>query len=139
MIKIIWNKSYNTGMEQLDKQHNFLANRINELRELKSYNEEDSNLYPILLLFVSYAQFHFDYEKTYLNKINYFEIETYSAEHKNFVDTIDNFNNLYIHGLTEINETLLNYLNEWTLNHILSKETSFIKEELLKRGENNGD
>lgn len=138
MTKIIWKKNYNTGVEQIDRQHSFLVNRTNELRELKSYNEEDSNLYPILLLLVSYAQFHFDYEKSYLDKLNYFETEEYSAEHEKFIKTIDDFNELYINGLADINENLLNYLNEWLITHILGKDTIFLKE-LFKKGENNGD
>lgn len=138
MNKIIWNENYCTGVDQIDRQHFFLVNRINELSELKDYKEDISNLYPILLLFISYAQFHFDYEKDYLSSNGYPKLEEYLEDHKKFIKIIDQFNELYIDGLGDIDEELLSYLNKWLLNHISGKDMNFIKER-TEKGEKNGD
>lgn len=127
MEKIIWKDNFNTSLEEIDKQHRFLVNRINELIELKAMKEESINLYPILLLLVGYAQFHFQYEENLFSKINETKVEKHIEDHKEFSKVIDDFNEKYIDGTRDIDDNLLIFLYNWWTNHILEKDINFIK------------
>lgn len=127
MKKIIWKDEFNTNIDEIDKQHRFLVNRINELIELKIMKEESTNLYPILLLLVGYAQFHFEYEEKLWNKLEVSDLAEHIEEHKKFSLAIDNFNELYINGTRDIDDELLIFLNRWWTNHILEKDLISIK------------
>lgn len=127
MKKIIWKDEFNTNIDEIDKQHRFLVNRINELIELKIMKEESANLYPILLLLVGYAQFHFEYEENLWVKLEVSDLAEHIEEHKKFSIAIDNFNELYINGTRDIDDELLIFLNRWWTNHILEKDLTSIK------------
>lgn len=127
MKKIIWKDEFNTNIDEIDKQHRFLVNRINELIELKIMKEESANLYPILLLLVGYAQFHFEYEENLWAKLEVSDLAEHIEEHKKFSIAIDNFNELYINGTRDIDDELLIFLNRWWTNHILEKDLTSIK------------
>lgn len=127
MKKIIWKDEFNTNIDEIDKQHRFLVNRINELIELKIMKEESTNLYPILLLLVGYAEFHFEYEEKLWNKLEVSDLAEHIEEHKKFSLAIDNFNELYINGTRDIDDELLIFLNRWWTNHILEKDLISIK------------
>lgn len=126
MKKINWNEEFNTHVDEIDKQHRFLVNRINELIELKNMKEENTNLYPILLLLVGYAQFHFEYEENLWTKLKILDLPEHIEEHKKFSLAIDNFNELYINGSRDIDENLINFLTTWWTNHILEKDLNSI-------------
>lgn len=136
MEKIIWSDSYVTGIAEIDKQHRFLVNRINELIELKNYNEESANIYPILLLFIGYAQFHFDYEENFFIKSIYSRKGEHIEEHHNFAKFIDSFNEAYISGSRDIDNELISFLYDWWTHHITVRDMEFINE---IRGAQNGD
>ena len=127
MKKIIWKDEFNTNIDEIDKQHRFLVNRINELIELKIMKEESANLYPILLLLVGYAQFHFEYEENLWSKLEVSDLAEHIEEHKKFSLAIDNFNELYINGTRDIDDELLIFLNRWWTSHILEKDLTSIK------------
>lgn len=127
MKKIIWKDEFNTNIDEIDKQHRFLVNRINELIELKIMKEESANLYPILILLIGYAEFHFEYEEKLWDKLEVSDLEENIEEHKKFSLAIDNFNELYINGTRDIDDELLIFLNRWWTNHILEKDLTSIK------------
>lgn len=138
MKKIIWSEKFITEIDELDKQHRFIINRINEVIELYNYKEESANIYPILLLLIGYAQFHFDYEEKYFIEHDYSKKGEHIKEHHDFSKFIDNFTELYIEGQRDIDKTLLSHLSSWWVKHILENDMEFAKE-LHKKGEENGD
>lgn len=138
MRKILWTDDFISDIDEIDKQHRFIINRINEIIELYSYKEESSDIYPILLLLVGYAEFHFEYEEKIFVPQNYSKKGEHIEEHHKFSKFIDDFTELYIDGKRDIDKELLTFLKEWWTNHILEKDMDFVKE-LYKKGEKNGD
>ena len=123
MKKIIWKEEFNTNVDEIDKQHRFLVNRINELIELKIMKEESANLYPILLLLVGYAQFHFEYEENFMKKNSYPKFLSHKMEHKKFIDKI---NAVDLSTIDENQEeallSILEFIATWLESHILETD-----------------
>ncbi|WP_448210893.1 hemerythrin domain-containing protein [Colwellia sp. MEBiC06753] len=63
MEKITWQKDFEVGIREVDKQHQHLVSLINETVDIIAENREQETLIRIFEALVDYTQYHFSEEK----------------------------------------------------------------------------
>ena len=121
-------------IKDIDEQHRQLIELINELEIQIKTGRTFYLIEKILNELKKYAIYHFATEEELFRKFNYPEADGHIIEHKQFVDTINMFDEDYLTG-GESKIVLLrgiySFLFEWIFNHIKvsdKKYARFIKD-----------
>jgi len=124
---IIWNKDYLTGHGTIDFQHKILVGIINDLIE-SQWNKVGDELWIEVVLdeLKSYTQYHFSTESHLMKKHGYSEIKHHAEQHLVFVEKLVTFREEYAKDPHDINSSLLEFLKDWLLNHILKEDKKLV-------------
>ena len=140
---IVWEDKYNTGYKRIDDQHIELIEIINELYECMDNKDSKNEMLKdafkkALRRTVDYIDYHLHYEEKIMHAIKYNKIIEHSSYHREFTQKIYNYVKLYENGSLESIDSLVKYLKEWFLNHILKTDKEFVKEmkDILQKLEN---
>ena len=114
---------YKTGIPQIDKEHAYLVQLLNESTNLlKSENTDIHELANYLIdRLKNYAVVHFTHEEEYMGQINDPELPRQIKEHAAFLSKINDFTidcSLKVRDLEE----LLQYMAHWLFDHILASD-----------------
>ncbi len=121
---LLWNDSYCTGVDEIDEQHRILVNTLNEAN-VKLTDESSLELFEQLTRdLLSYALYHFETEEEIMNECGYMEErqadwEHHLHEHRSFSSTVVSIRDDLKLGKRVPRDTLLAFLNNWLINHIL--------------------
>jgi hemerythrin len=131
--KIIWTKKLETGMKDIDKQHQHFIGILNIIFELskKSKNDQKTKVLSLksaLNDLVEYARVHFSTEENYFRKFSYPYINEHMIEHEKlllkalqFKDKFDSKSNLDdIPGLYD-------FLTDWLEVHLKVHDFKYVK------------
>lgn len=125
MPYISWKNSFNIGISVIDDQHKKLVEIINELYEAQRLGTSQSIINDVLIKMEDYTKYHFDMEEEMQHANKYPEIMQHKIEHREFIDKLTLFkrdskkNNLLLSLKT------IDYLKDWTINHILGSDKDF--------------
>jgi hemerythrin len=118
---------YYTGIASIDQQHAKLFEIANEAYELLT-NQFIPDKYDYIVKVINdlkdYAKYHFSHEEEYMSSIGYKRIFSQKVAHNDFINKLDEYDIGSIdenqrHVLLE----LLEFLNDWLVNHILRSDT----------------
>jgi hemerythrin-like metal-binding domain len=115
----IWKDEYNSGIEEIDYQHKKLVMLINELSEAEKKKESPLVISGILERLVDNAITHFAAEKEMLNGIPSAQDQIHQKERYEFTEKVMEFRARQQNENQFINCRSIEYLKNWTLNHIL--------------------
>jgi hemerythrin-like metal-binding protein len=126
---ITWTAEYDTGIRQIDLQHQELVELINEAMQAHASGNGASVIEPILLRLKTYVLFHFGTEESLLNgpAIPPDHAAAHRAAHKQFTDHVADMKRAVDAGDTEALPKLLDYLQHWLLDHILKTDKELAK------------
>jgi diguanylate cyclase (GGDEF)-like protein/hemerythrin-like metal-binding protein len=120
-----WDAHFETGLAEIDKQHQYLVHIINQFGSLLAENtvhiEDVSRLYNQL---ADYAVYHFrEEEKTMLEcKLSDLHLNRHILIHKGFLDEVTSiYSNISMDKLDNA-QTLLKYLIHWLAYHLLGED-----------------
>ena len=117
MTMIIWNENFSIGIPDLDKEHKYLIDIINQLSESMTANHSRDTLPEIIEQLYDYIGTHHSHEEALMQKSNYPNFPNHHQEHKNFHNNIIELHKLYATDLLYA-KNLLNTLQDWVINHI---------------------
>ena len=130
---IIWEDKYKTDYKKIDDQHRELIEIANDLYDC--LDNKDSENYELRDAFkkalrktVDYIDYHLHYEEKIMHAIKYNRILEHASYHREFTQKIYDYVKLYENGSADSINSLLKYLKEWFLNHILQTDKEFIAE-----------
>lgn len=84
---ISWDKSLETGIDEIDEQHKNIVKAINELCCSVSVNKSKKEIKKILEKLDVYVNNHFKTEENYMEKYNYDNILDHKDAHSYFIKT----------------------------------------------------
>jgi len=124
---MLWQDSFNTGVEEIDEQHRILVNTINEAGVTLSENSNIDVLEQITNDLLSYALYHFETEEELMQEYGYGEESTedadaHLAQHRNFSATVVEVKDGLRGGKPISKDDLLSFLQNWLANHILNTD-----------------
>lgn len=122
--KIVWDTSFETGIDEVDAQHRRLVEIINSLAEGIG-RASMTDLHGVLSQLKDYAQYHFRTEEGIMEAQAYPGLEDHRAEHRAFVDQILLFDLDVILASEGLAWDMFHFLRGWLTNHILVVDRQF--------------
>ncbi len=123
--KIEWDKSLETGIDEIDEQHKYFVKILNEIN-IRLNNKDKGLLLEMLYFMDKYAHWHFSSEEKYMKKYNYPDYLKHHAEHERFYNYTKETIIEAKRGLDEHLEYSVNkYLIDWLINHIMGTDKKF--------------
>lgn len=121
--KIVWSSDYETGIEEIDEQHQILVNTINEADEKLENDASLEALESITKDLLSYALYHFETEEEMMQEYDYksYSIEEHDAhmkQHRDFSAQVVAVRESIKAGNPMPKDKLIAFLTNWLINHI---------------------
>ena len=124
-------EEYKIGVERIDEQHKKLFELADKaymlLKDDFSLDKYDKIVH-ILEELKDYTIFHFKSEEEYMESINYKRLFSQKIEHEKFIKALEDVN------YNEIDEKqdeslvkILNFLNDWLVEHILKTDKLIVQ------------
>lgn len=114
------------GIEQLDKEHEYLFQLLNEafgLLENDFIKDKYERICELLERLKEYADTHFEHEEDYMRSMKDPELEIQKKQHMAFRERIDRFSFANIDENQDgVLSEILEYMTRWLYNHILSSD-----------------
>jgi two-component system, NtrC family, sensor kinase len=133
-----WSDRFNTGVDEVDRQHQRLMAMLNELDEARTLGGEAQVMLGLLDGLVDYTRYHFSTEEA-LMRGRGFDPEVYRAhraEHQTFVDQVVTARANAQASPTVVGDRLLGFLVHWLTEHMLGTDQKMGR---LLRARGNGD
>ena len=119
MAIVEWTPDLNTGIPDIDEQHQQMLHHINDFYE--AANAKDKNCMSIVLFdLINSTLAHFQYEEALMEQAKYPLLEPHRRVHKNFIDKL-----MALHEKLQTMETtddiavlLIDSLDGWLFRHI---------------------
>lgn len=124
-------EEYKIGVENIDEQHKKLFELADKaymlLKDDFSIDKYDK-IVQLLSELKEYTIFHFKSEEEYMESINYKRLFTQKIEHDNFIKTLENVDyNTLDAKQDESLMKILNFLNDWLVEHILKTDKLIVE------------
>jgi len=126
-MELKWRKAYETGIQEIDKQHKHLFSLFQDLYNTPMY-EKGNKLKESIQEFFNYAEYHFASEEKYWKKINLPQdmIEHHRKEHNYYIQEIQSKLNQDHHNGIFLTMDILDFLKDWVIDHILGEDMEYV-------------
>jgi len=117
-----WDECYETGLDEVDEQHQYLVEVINRYGDLIAQNSISLQDIRMALFELSrYAEFHFKEEENLMRSVGVYEehVESHIKVHRAFMTDIISMQSFISEENKKSSEHLLNFLIHWLAYDIL--------------------
>ncbi len=133
-----WDESYATGIDEIDEQHMILVHTLNEASQKLATDSGVDTLEQITKNLLSYALYHFETEEELMSVHGYREESEEDAQehydqHRFFSEKVVSVRESINAGTPIAPGELLDFLNQWLVNHILKTDQKLGQYLLQKR------
>ena len=125
MEQITWTEEFSVGVVRIDEQHKQLIAMINLLIAEPQTTTRSETISDLLTGMTNYAQMHFATEEELMRQHNYPHFEEHVAQHRSFRKKTVDFCTATITDIVAVPETLLHYLRDWLVQHILESDMAY--------------
>jgi len=126
-----WDKCFETGLNEVDKQHHILVDLINHFGELLTQIEYVSldDLENVLNELAAYAQYHFQEEESLMHRVGLDSrhVEQHLHLHAKFLQEVTRMRENVSQHIDSV-EPLLKFLIYWLAFHILGTDQSMARQ-----------
>jgi hemerythrin len=139
-----WDKSFETGVEDVDKQHQMLFSIINRFGELLIQQESTcaDDIETVFTELVAYTEYHFREEENMMRMVGVDArfIAQHIPLHAEFLSEVQKMHQGVIKQVPNAAHPLLKYLVHWLAFHILGIDHSMSRQvAAIQAGQNAGD
>ena len=125
MAFIEWSDSFSVNVEEIDRQHRYLINMINELNEAMMAGQGKAIIGKTIQDLTFYTAEHFETEEKYFDLFSYPATVQHKKEHAAFVRQVLEFKEGYENGRIALSIDIMNFLRDWLKNHILGSDMRY--------------
>lgn len=119
-----WHEKYNTGINEIDQQHQTIAEQINRLHLAKQTGDR-TQVGHVLASLADYTVNHFSFEEALMEEASYAFLNAHRRIHAIFINRIKQYRLRFDHG-EEIVDELLKLLSYWLGNHIEHEDKGYL-------------
>jgi len=126
-----WDQNLETGLSEVDNQHQHLVRVTNRFGNLLSEDEVTAaDLEEVFAELISYTQYHFEEEeKLMVSKcLDYRFLEQHQREHQGFLLEVGQLHQEKALGSIESNLHLFKFLMNWLIFHILGSDQKMARQ-----------
>jgi len=127
MDRIEWSDKFSVGVEVIDQQHRTLIGMMNKLIDTPNVDSNSAIITELLDGMIKYATTHFVEEERQMSIHDYPDLPTHQEQHAVFMKKTAEFCSVEEGAVVvhDFSETVLMYLREWWINHILIDDMKF--------------
>lgn len=120
-MTIVWTVELETGLRQIDLQHQELVDLINEAASAHEQGRDKEMLDQILPKLSAYVIFHFSTEESLLSSAGVANLHAaaHREMHRDFTCQIQRLKQASTEGNRDALPELVEYLQRWLVNHIM--------------------
>jgi hemerythrin len=123
MALIVWRKEFETGIAEVDHEHQELVALINQLHAQLGGDAAHETVARFLGEVFARISAHFALEETVMRKHRYDEYQAHKAEHEALLDQIRDIMDDYDAGAyADAGEALATAVRDWFVNHFKTKD-----------------
>ena len=125
-----WDDSFSVNVAEIDGHHRHLLGLISRLHEgiehsnrlatLESVLREQETVAVVIKELIDYASYHFTTEERYMQQYAYPEHDRHCAEHRLFIDRVQEFKKSFDEKKTRLSVDLAEFAKSWWQSHILA-------------------
>jgi hemerythrin-like metal-binding protein len=124
---IEWNESMLTGIADIDKQHQYLVDTLQEANKKLLSDDNNILLRQIVRDLLGYAIMHFETEETLMQRYGYDkaypeEAQSHIAQHRDFSRQVVMVRDQLREGCMVSREEVLSFLNHWLREHVFGTD-----------------
>lgn len=116
---IQWRDSYNTGVEQFDREHHKIVELIDVLFTCVRDKKESSEVTEAIAELVEYTTYHFDNEEQAMKQADYPELESHQEKHRMLKERALEFQAIGPTIEREKVREFYQFLRAWLVDHIV--------------------
>jgi hemerythrin-like metal-binding protein len=131
-IETVWSEKMSIGIELLDDHHKTMVRLMLETKAEAEGARHSEDIRSILSALVGYSKYHFLSEERIMFENHFPRLEEQRADHKWFVERLDEIIAAYTLHDGVFKQELFEYLKGWFVDHILTKD-------MLLKGKLNND
>jgi len=134
---IKWNSDFNTGFDDIDKDHRKLFGIFNAFyAAIGEQNVSYKTILPFINDVLKYTRYHFETELKLMNEWSYSNVGLHSRMHRKFSSFVKRASILAVSNPAEVSNQLIGLLEQWLLYHIIGVDAAMVREiRSLRAGE----
>ena len=126
MEPVQWSEKFSVGVKELDRQHQQLVKLLNRLIFASgTIGTHSETVSAILTEMTRYAQVHFKAEEKLMEVYGFPGLNEHKIQHRGFRKKTVDFCAATTIGVDQVPETLLLYLGDWLVHHILEDDMAY--------------
>lgn len=122
---IKWNNNFSIGIGLIDDQHKKLLDILNELYESHKMGTGQQDIQDIINRLLDYTIYHFSNEEQLFKEYQYPHSSEHIDQHNEFTTQAKMFQDKCQSGNLILSMKILDYLKDWTINHVLGSDKEF--------------
>jgi hemerythrin len=125
MPLLIWNETFELGIDEFDDHHKHLVDLLNMAYDGFTQEGNHEELAAVLDELIDYATYHFTAEEYWMEVNNYPNLSQHSEDHENFCKRVIQFQRYIHNGKMHLSLRILQFLNSWLKLHILKTDAEY--------------
>lgn len=131
MDSFLWNKTYETGLADVDLQHHYLVDVINEFGSLLIFGQIASDdVEQVFKKLADYTQYHFKEEEILMEQvgIDARHYKEHCNKHQDFLDEVISMYAAVSRDSPDSAKYLFDFLTHWLVFHILGMDMNMARQ-----------
>ena len=125
MAQLIWQKSYNTGIHEIDMQHKEILSYVNQLDNARKLDSR-ADVKDVIKGMADYTISHFTFEEALMEQASYPFLGPHQHIHKTLIARVGNFAERFAAG-EDIGDEFHGLLRRWLIKHIQRDDAAYVK------------
>lgn len=125
-MRIDFDDSLRTGIEEIDEQHAMLIELYNELDEALWKGKANRQMELILARLVKYTKTHFAMEEAVLEATGYPDLAQHQFEHQRLAERLRQYVVRYKRSQERISADMLDFVRRWIMSHIMECDMAYV-------------
>lgn len=123
-ILVHWSDDLNTGIKEIDDQHQTLARIANRIHQAIKQGEKQTHIDDLMGQLANYISIHFSVEESLMRTLNYPDYAAHKKSHEALLDQCLGIKMGIRSGKVTLSE-LLEFLGPWFANHIQTADRGY--------------
>ncbi len=121
-----WQPVLETGISEIDQQHQRLVAMINSLHDAMSKGQGQDVLSGLVQEMIEYTQVHFSTEEKLMEQYRYPQTMEHKNLHMKFVDQVVQFKQKLDAGQPIATSEVMGFLKDWLFQHIAKSDKGYV-------------
>ena len=125
-MRIDFDESLRTGIDEIDEQHQRLIGIYNELDEALWQGKAHRQMEAILAHLFKYTKTHFAAEERLLAETGYPDLAQHQYEHRVLTDRLRGFVHRHVRNGERVSSEVVDFVRKWVMSHIMECDMAYV-------------